>query len=213
MKTTDYQSEAEQAVKESAKLRASRDFSYHGEVDLGQTRAMTFSQNRDSGIREQSNYAAVKEDLEKRFPNDVSDERFNHFAVGWVDHLLVRMLDKKGKVTKAGIAALEWKDRLDDYPIADEEDLSRRELEATLDNIRHEGGLDEDTAQKVYDWLSEHEPRALENRDDKGGYPSDEQIETALKGLGLMEPEEGEESSPSLRYVDPPEQLRFWTES
>jgi hypothetical protein len=210
MKTTDYQSEAEKAVKEAAELRFSKDFSYHGEADLGQTWAMTFSQNRDSGLMEQSNYAAVKEDLEKRFPRDVSDERFNHFAVGWVDHLLVRMLDKNGKVTKAGIAALEWKDRLDDYPVADDEDLSRRELEATFDNIKFEGGLDEDTTQKVYDWLSEHEPRALENRDDKGGYPSSEQIETALKALGLMELEEGEEPPPPPRYVDPPEQRRFW---
>lgn len=210
MKTTDYQSEAEQAVKESAKLMASKDFSYRGELPLGYTWAITVSQNRDSGLREQSNYSAIKEDLEKRFPDDVSDRRFSHWAVGWVDHLLVRMLDKKGKVTKAGIASLEWRDRLDDYPVADDEDLSRRELEATLDNIKFEGGFDEDTTQKVYDWLSEHEPRALENRDDKGGYPSKEQIETALKALGLMEPEEGEEPPPPPRYVDPPEQRRFW---
>lgn len=210
MKTTDYQSGAETAVRETAGLK---DFSYHGEVDLGNTWAITFSKNRDSGLIDQSNYDAIKADLEKRFPKDVSDERFSHFAVGWVDHLLVRMLDKNGKVTKAGKAALEWQERMDDYPVADDEDYSRRELEATLDNIKFEGSLDEGTAQKVYDWLSEHNARSLENRDDKGGYPSEDEIEEALKGLGLMEPEEGEEPPPALRYVDPPEQLRLWTES
>ena len=203
--STDYQAQAVQAVEEAAKLRASQDFSYRGPVDLGGTWAITFSQTRDSGLVEQSNYAAIKEDLEKRFPKDVRDEQFSHWGVGWVDNLLVRMLDKNGKVTEAGIAALEWKDRLEDYPVADDEDYSRRELEATLDNIKFEGGLDEDTAQKVFDWLWINNQRALENRDDRGGYPSKEQIETALKALGLIEPEEGEEP--------PPEQLRFWTES
>ena len=209
MMATDYQAEAEQAVRETA---GPTDFIYRGKVDLGRTWAITFSKSRDSGLRELSNYAAIKEDLEKRFPKDVSDERFSHFAVGWVDQLLVRMLDKKGKVTKAGIAALEWKDRLQDYPVADDEDYSRRQFEATIDNIKFEGGLDEDTAQKVYDWLWENNQRALEDTDDRGGYPSEDQIETALKALGLVGAEEGDEPSPSLRYMDPPEQLRFWTE-
>jgi len=210
MKTVDYQVEAEEAVKDTAKLRFSRDFSYRGEVDLGQTWAITFSKNRDSGLLEQSNYDTVKADLEKKFPDDVSDERFNHFAVGWVDHLLVRMLDSNGKVTQAGKAALEWRDREKDYPVLDEEDYSRRELEATFDNIKSTGSLDEATTQQVYDWLSEHQPSSLENRGDQGGSPSEEQIDDALKGLGLMELEEGETPPPSLRYVDPPEQMDFW---
>lgn len=206
MKTTDYQAEAEQAVKDTANLQ---NFSYRGEVDLGRTWAITFSKHRDSGLLQQSNFDTVKADLEKRFPKDVSDERFDHWAVGWIDHLLVRMLDKKGKVTKAGKAALEWKNREEDYPVLDEEDYSRRELEATFENIKNTGDLDESNAQQVYDWLSQHDRGAVENRDDQGGSPSEEQIETALKALGLMELEEGEEL-PKPRYVDPPEQQRLW---
>jgi hypothetical protein len=202
----DYQKEAEQAVKEAAQLT---DFSYHGDKDLGRTWAITFSKSRDSGLLEQSNYDSVKGDLEKRFPKDVSDERFSHFAVGWLDQLLVRMLDRNGKVTKAGIAALEWKDRLEDYPAADEEDYSRRELEATIDNIKFEGGLDETTAQAVYDWFFENDQMAIESSDGRGGYPSREEIDKALKALGLMELEEGEEKPPPV-YVDPPEQQRLW---
>jgi hypothetical protein len=206
MDPEDYQRQAVQAVKEAAQLT---DFSYRGDKDLGRTWAMTFSKSRDSSILEQANYDAVKGDLEKRFPRDVSDERFSHFAVGWLDQLLVRMLDKSGKVTKAGIAALEWKDKLESYPVADDEDYSRREFEATLENIKYEGGLDEDAAQKVYDWLWKNDQMALENVDDKGGYPSKEKIDKALKALGLMELEEGEEK-PSTVYVDPPEQQRLW---
>ena len=207
MTTAEYQAEAEQAVKEAAQLT---DFSYRGDKDLGRTWAMTFSKSRDSGILEKSNYDAVKGDLERRFPRDVSDERFSHFAVGWLDHLLVRMLDKNGKVTKAGIAALEWKNRLESYPVADDEDFSRREFEATLDNIRSTGSLDEHTAQKVYDWLSENDQRALENADDQGGAPSEDQIDKALKAMGLMEIDEDEAPPPASRYVDPPEQMDFW---
>ncbi len=206
----EYQKLAEEAVKESADIP---DFAYTGEVDLGVTWATTFSQNRDSDLLEQSNYEAVKKDLEKRFPKDVSDERFSHWAVGWVDHLLVRMLDKKGKVTKAGIAALEWKDQLESYPVADEEDYSRREYEASLENIAFEGGISEDVSGDVYRWLSDHEPREVESQDGKGAYPSKESIDRALKALGLRELEEGEEPPPPPRYIDPPEQIRFWPET
>lgn len=217
MNTAEYQAEAEASIKESRP----GDFSYEGEKDLGRTWAMTFSKNRDSRIVEQSNYDAIKGDLEKRFPNDVSDERFRHFAVGWIDWLLVRMLDKRGKVTKAGIAALDWKNRLNDYPIADDEDFTRREFEATLDNIRNEGSLDEQTAQAVYDWLSENDQNSLESVDDQGGYPSKQKIDNALRALGVLAPEEGEdddeegegreETPEKTVYVDPPEQLRLWT--
>lgn len=205
MADSSYQQEAEAAIKESNP----GDFIYAGEKDLGHTWAITFSKTRDSGITEQSNYDAIKGDLEERFPKDVSDEHFRHFAVGWIDHLLVRMLDKNGKVTKAGIAVLEWKDRLKDYPIADDEDYSEREYRATIDNIKFEGSLDQETAKVVYDWFRDADQRALENIDDKGGYPSKEKIETALKALGLLE--EDEERGPEkMAYVDPPEQLRFW---
>lgn len=184
------QKRAEQSVKETANLR---DFAYHGEVDLGKTWAITISVHRDSGLLDQSNYAVIKKDMEERFPNDVSDERFNHWAVGWVDHLLVRMLDGKGNVTPAGIAILEWQDRLSDYPVADESDYSERETEATIENIMSEGRIDRKMAEEVYGWLWDHNERALENRDDQGGYPSEEAIEAALEGLGYVWDEETEE--------------------
>lgn len=224
-KVKDAQTAADQAVKETANIR---DFAYRGDLPLGKTWAFTFARNRDSDILDVSNYETIKEDLEKRFPKDVEEVHASHFAFGWVDHLAVKMLDKKGKVTKAGIAALEWVDKLESYPVADEEDYSRRELEATLENIEFEGGLDADTAGDVYRWLSDNEPGTVESSDDKGGYPSKEKIEEALWAIGKpteemveekeeAEREEEESLTPEEReakrrreFRDPPEQMRMF---
>ena len=227
----EYQKSAEQAVEETANIP---DFAYFGDLPLGETWAFTFSRNRDSSLLEISNYETIKKDLENRFPRDVQEEHVSHWAVGWVDHLAVRMLGKNGKVTKAGIAALKWKKALEDYPAADDDDLSRREHEATLENIKYEGGLDEEIAGEVFSWLWDNNPEALEPpQEGQGGYPSQAQIEEALWGIdkptedmleerreeeeALAEEEEWERMTPEEReakrrreYVDPPEQLRFW---
>jgi hypothetical protein len=36
---------------------------------------------------------------------------------------------------------------------------------------------------EVYNWLSDNEPRAIENRDDQGGYPSEKELRAAFDGL------------------------------
>ena len=81
--------------------------------------------------------------------------------------------------------------RLNDYPVLDEEDYSRREYEATLENldsaavgISHRYELPEGWQGEVFDWFWEHDQRAVENRDDLGGYPSDAQLESAFVALG-----------------------------
>lgn len=86
--------------------------------------------HRDSDILEVSNFEVIEADLTKRFPDDVETASFGHFAVGWVEELLVRVLDKHGKITPAGKAAVDWGLKLESYPVADEDDFSRREFEA-----------------------------------------------------------------------------------
>jgi hypothetical protein len=195
MTDTDYQTLAQEAV---AEFRKMRDFGYSGELPLGETWALTISKSRDSGLLEQSNYDSIYEDMKKRFPRDVVSERFGHWAVGWVEQLAVHMLDKQGRVTKAGKAIIDWQQKLEDYPVADEEDYSERGFEATIENIMSEGRIDEKTASKVFSWLWENNQRAVEDRDDQGGYPSDEEIDQALIALGLKKPEEE-----PLRVPDP----------
>jgi len=203
-----YQERSEDAVRQSANIP---DFGYYGEKDLGNTWAMTFSQHRDSDIMEESNYAVIKSDLEERFPEDVSDERFNHWAVGWVDYLLVKMLDEQGQVTPAGIATLEWVDKLDDYPLADEDDYSEREWNEASENIDNDikyvlnsEGRDElpdDAVTLIAQWIIENRPEAEDYvREDPRQHSLDEAvILEAMEELGFMEGQEG-----------PPEGKELW---
>ena len=83
-------------------------------------------------------------------------------------------------------------ERLDAYPILDESDYGRREYEAALENIADAAwriksifDLDDGWEAEVYDWLSAHRPGAVENRDDRGAYPSERDLLDAFNGLGL----------------------------
>jgi hypothetical protein len=105
---------------------------YTGDLAIGVTWATIVGRHRDSGLLEQSNFDTIKNDLEESFPNDVEVASFGHFAVGWIEELLVRMIDDQGAVTPAGTAAITWKLKLENYPVADEDDFSRREYEATV---------------------------------------------------------------------------------
>ena len=135
-----------------------RDFSYWGGLALGETWASTMTVHRDSDIREQSNFAVIRSDMEARFPDDVAVECWNHWEVGHVDHLAVRLLTEEGALTDAGHAILEWRERLDDYRVADEDDLSEREHEALWDNFECDlaeyvvrEGLPDDWQRQVFD--------------------------------------------------------------
>ena len=78
-----------------------------------------------------------------------------------------------------------------DYPVLDEEDYSAKEYEATITNIvdsawrvKRDYDLPEGWEAEVYSWLSDHDQREIENRDDQGGYPSEEALRRAFDGLG-----------------------------
>lgn len=199
-----YQKDAEQAVKETANRKY---FAYSGDLPLGKTWAFTFGKSRDSELLEESNFDVVREDLEKRFPEDVENVHSSHWAVGWVDELAVRMLDGKGKVTPAGIAALEWQEKLEDYPVADEEEYNQRQYDASIENIMSEGRIDRAKAEEVFGWLWDFNQRALSDSDDQGSYPTREEIEEALSELGYNKDDDTEEWSkpppPPPPYEDP----------
>ncbi len=84
--------------------------------------------------------------------------------------------------------------RLATYPLLDEEDYSQRELEATLENLtdaawrlKNDYDLPDDWETEVYRWLSDHDFSAIENTDDQGGYPDEDQLRTAFDGLGYRQ--------------------------
>ena len=121
---------------------------------------------------------------------DVVSEHHHHWACGWIDGWAIRVF-RDGQITKAFKAYHALAERLANYPILDEEDYSRRELEATLANlpdaawkVKNDYDLPEDWEEEVYRWLSDNMPGAVENRDDQGGYPSEDQLRVAFNALG-----------------------------
>ena len=78
----------------------------------------------------------------------------------------------------------------------DESDYSEREYEATLENIadaawrlKHEYDLPDGWESAVFSWCWEHNQRAVENRDDQGGWPSENDLKEAFEALGYPEVE------------------------
>lgn len=163
------------------------------EIDDPENWAIFYTHHRDSGLLDQSNAAVIEKALEPFTEGDDPDvvfESHSHWAVGHIDGLSVRVF-RDGLVTDAFRGYHELRERLDDYPILDEEDYSRREFEATFENLtqaawrlRDEFELPDRWEGEVYQWLSENNCGAIENRDDRGGYPDEDELRAAFEGLG-----------------------------
>jgi len=82
--------------------------------------------NRDSDQLTQSNWYAQLAAVEEADPSgdDYETHQFNHWGCGWFEVLLVR------PGSAAAAVCEELAERLADYPVLDEEDLSRLESEA-----------------------------------------------------------------------------------
>ncbi len=150
-------------------------------------------EHRDSSLIEKSNSEAIQEALgADEFSYDVIIGSASHWAVGWVTQIYIRVYDADGNITPAFRELVNIQLRLQEYPILDDEDHSRREYEAALCGIEYScsTNLTEDAPtdwkEKVFSWLwdsAEHQ-HELENTDGTGAYPSSESIHCALKALG-----------------------------
>lgn len=191
---------AELSLEDFAKLRAGdhlniRDFAWfrRSELDDPENWTIVYTSNRDSGLLDQSNAAIIDKIMtpfsEQEDDPDVVFESHNHWAVGHVDGFSIRVY-RGGKVTDAFSAYFETQRKFADYPILDEEDYSARELEATKENIKNAAWsvkndyiIPDEWVDAVYDWFWQNDQDAIENRDDQGGYPSDEQLVAAFTAL------------------------------
>jgi len=141
--------------------------------------------HRDSDLLEQSNADAIRKALEQ-FGDDVRLETFSHWAVGWIDAVAVRVSGPDSKETEAYRTLCEIIDRLAEYPVLDETDYSEREHEATLKNIKDSfyqvneevdsEKLPEDWTCSALSWFWDNDQSAVENTDDRGGYPNRDQL-------------------------------------
>jgi hypothetical protein len=175
--------------------------------EVHEGRFIFYTSNRGSGLCDLSNERAIKEFLDpfmfvesEDVEPDVIEFGASHWAVGYVDGFSLRVF-KQGTTepTEAFKCLCEIAERLADYPLLDEEDHSRREYEATLENIGNEGRrlFDKDAPEgwevHVFRWLWNNNQGAIENTDDQGGYPSEDNIKEALIALLLIEADEEEE--------------------
>jgi hypothetical protein len=163
------------------------------DLDDSDSWAIVYTHNRDSGLLDRSNADAFAKAMQPCTEGDDPDavmESHSHWAVGHVDGFSVRVY-RDGEITDAFQTYHEFAERMDGYPILDEEDYGRREHEATLENIaeaawrlKGEYELPDGWEGDVYSWLSEHRQRAVENRDDQGGYPEEDDLRAAFEALG-----------------------------
>jgi hypothetical protein len=116
-----------------------QDFGYWGSSDMFDTWGFTnVDQNRDSDALEKANFKYITEDLMGSFPEDFRIETYNHWAVGSVDRLVCRVYEEdtdKKVIASSFYLAMEWLDKLDDYPVADEETYTKFIDDDNIDSI------------------------------------------------------------------------------
>lgn len=167
------------------------------ELEDAEQWAVIYTHNRDSGLLDQSNAAAIEKAMKPFTDGDVAFESHSHWAVGHVDGFSIRVF-KNGQITKAFETYHDLAQQLADYPILDESDYSDREFEATMENIeaaawrlKHGFDLPEDWGSQVYGWLSGNRCGEIENADDQGGYPSESALLEAFDALGFESLKDG----------------------
>lgn len=115
------------------------DFGYWGSEDMFDTWGFTnIDQNRDSDVLERANFKYITEELMAIFPNDYRIENYAHWAVGNVDRLVCRVYEEdtdKKVIASSFYLAMEWLDKLEDYPVADEETYDKMIDDDNIDSI------------------------------------------------------------------------------
>jgi len=191
------QSPLEQAAQEARGNWQSFDcFVWHDQPEDPEDWAIVYTNNRDSGLLDQSNASAIEQALMPFMDSETPDvvaEHHGHWACGWVDGFAIRVY-RGGEITTAFRKWFELMTSLADYPVLDDEDYSRREYEATLENIgnaaysvKGDYELPDDWESEVFSWFWDSDQSAVENCDDQGGYPSEEQLRKAFDALGYPE--------------------------
>lgn len=136
---------------------------------------VVFSKNRDSSILEKSNWDYMVDELGDL--EGVEVVRFNHWAVGWIEALIVHE-DAEETID----TATDLINQYERYPLLNEQDYFERLNEGALDNIQsHSHVKNRSEASDVYKFLHNYEyDEELEAYDGKAPYPSTDSIEDAL---------------------------------
>jgi hypothetical protein len=157
--------------------------------------SIIYMHHRDSGLLDQSNAEVIAKALTPFTTSedpDVVFESHAHWAVGHVDGFSMRVY-RDDAITDAFHVNHGLMERLEAYPVLDESEYGRREYQAALENIEDAAWRFKSTYDvhdgweaEVYEWLSAHRPGAVENKDDRGAYPSEHDLLDAFNGLGYV---------------------------
>lgn len=93
--------------------------------------------HRDSTAIDRCNAESIREALQDYIDSDpptVVDTTFNHWAVGYVDAIIVRVYGDNGDITPAFSVFYDLMCRLQDYPVLDESKLSEMEYDEFLES-------------------------------------------------------------------------------
>jgi len=171
-------------------LERPSDFGYFGgNEDMFETWTLgPVIRTRDSGLLEQSNAAMLEEAIEEASDvgafshDDWEITGCNHWACGWVDHLSFRAVESDGHTpTNVFRWVTRWFDALSDYPVANEEDYSRREWEYAMEYIADAVNVHKDVPDG---WACQIADEMVELPNEQWGY--DEDIKEIAQRLGFL---------------------------
>jgi len=195
---------SEEHIVKMAKLSLTKpdDFGYWGNADMFNTWGWAgFDYNRDSSVMDRANYEAFHRDIVCDFKDDFSSERMNHWAVGWVERTLVKVLvnDEDGvvfeNITDAFCQTMSVLESLSDYPVLDDATYYDMEWTENINFIEHYAP--EMIDQNVTLWSEMLLSKLLENEvecvPDSDCYPSEEEMIEAAYECGLCSKEHEEE--------------------
>lgn len=150
-----------------------------------------YTNNVSAGLIEESNQAQIEATF-KAHHSDTENEMWRieghkHDVCGWLDCISVRVYGDDGAISPEFMTLCDIRNRLEAYPILNEDDYSQREYDATLANIESElrlAGIETNVQPAdIFSWLWEHHQSSVESRDDRGGYPDGEAIQEAVDAL------------------------------
>lgn len=128
--TADYTARAAALANNHAKFR---DFAWFERPADSEKWAIIYTDNRDSGPIDRANAQEIGEAL-ARFPRHAIAECHNHWACGHVNGYRLRVYDSRGRITQACKVYCDLLAALENYPVLNDETLSKIESEEIDDS-------------------------------------------------------------------------------
>ena len=139
---------------------------YYSNDELGVTQFIALAVHRDSDLLAESNWHSIIADMDKN-KLDYSIERFSHWAMGWIDYLIIDTAHQDSVLFIENVLYA-----LDQYPVYDEEDWSQREFDEFMRSMNecldylyraNEYTVSREFADEfIYDIVSERDPHEFD---------------------------------------------------